>query len=462
MTEFDVIVIGAGPGGYVAAIRAAQLGKKVAIVEKENLGGVCLNWGCIPTKALLKSAQIYEYIKDASEYGVHIEHSSLDFDAVIQRSRKIANEMQQGIQFLMKKNKISVFQGYGKLLPGKNVEVTSDNEIKILSSEYVILATGSSSKSVPTLPIDNKYIIDYRKALVLDNKPNQLVIVGAGAIGVEFAYFFNSIGTKVTLIEFAKHILPNEDDAVSIELEKILIKKGINILTSSKVLSSIIRDENVRLIVNTAESEIEINTELVLSAVGIKANIDNIGLEYCGIQTQNSKIQTDEYCQTNIQGVYAIGDIITGQALAHVASAEGIVAAEHLAGYSTLPINYNNIPSSVYCTPEIASVGYTEQYLKDNNIDYIVGKFPFSASGKAKAVGKKEGFVKVLIDKKYDEILGAHAIGENVSEIIQEIVLARNVEATATSVMHCIHGHPTISETIKEAIEQSKQQSIHL
>jgi dihydrolipoamide dehydrogenase len=462
MRKFDIVVIGAGPGGYVAAIRAAQLGKNAAIIEKEHLGGVCLNWGCIPTKALLKTAQVYENIIHANEYGIEINASKINFNAIIERSRSIANDMQKGIHFLMKKNKIEVLVGYGKVLPGNRIEITNEDKIQIIESSNIIIATGSIPKSISAMPIDNKFIIDYRKAMSLSNQPKEIVIVGAGAIGIEFAYFYHTIGTKVTLIEFAKHILPTEDEEISITLEKILIKKGIQILCSSKVLYSKIINDKIELFVNTATEEIKITTEIVLSAVGIQANIDNIGLENCGIITQNGKILTNEYYQTNVAEIYAIGDIVKGQALAHVASAEAIVAVEHICNHQTKPIQYNNIPSCIYCTPEVASVGYTEKYLLENNIAYITGKFPFTASGKAKAMGKTNGFVKVLIDKKYDEILGVHCIGENVSEIIQEIVVARNLEATADSLMHTIHGHPTISEAIKEAIEDAKQQAIHL
>lgn len=462
MTDFDVIVIGAGPGGYVAAIRAAQLGKKVAIVEKENLGGICLNWGCIPTKALLKSAQIVDYAKNATDFGVDIKNIDIQLSKIVDRSRAIANDMQNGIQYLMKKNNITIIYGYGKLLPGKKVEVTSENEIKTYTTQNIVIATGSTAKSLSAMPIDNQYIIDYRKAMTLAEQPKDIIIVGAGAIGVEFAYFYNAMGSHVTLVEYSKHILPNEDTDVSKELEKILMKKGITIHTSTKVVQSNIENELVTLKAIKDNSEIEISSTIVISAVGILPNIDNIGLEYCHIKTNNGKIETNEYYQTSVDGIYAIGDITKGQALAHVASAEGIVAAEHIAKQACYPINYNNILSCVYCMPEIASVGYTEQYLIENNREYLVGKFPFSASGKAKAMGKKEGFVKILIDKKYDEILGAHAIGENVSEILQEIVLARDLEATATTIVNSVHAHPTISETIKEAIELTKGHCIHL
>lgn len=463
MKDFDVIILGAGPGGYVAAIRLAQLSYKVAIVEKENLGGICLNWGCIPTKALLKSAHLFKEIKSAHQYGISIDEVKADFTKIIERSRNIANEMQNGIQFLMKKNKIEVIKGYGKILPGRRVEVTNNEaQILIYKSDAIILATGSSPKNIASLPIDHQYIIDYKDAMSIKKQPKELIIIGAGAIGVEFAYFYQSIGTQVTIIEFSEHILPNEDVDVSLALKKSLEKQGIKIYTSSKVLNSKIENNEVVLLVNTPEQEIILKSECVLSAVGIAANLDNIGLELCNIETERDKIKTNIYCQTNVDGMYAIGDIIGGQALAHTASAEAIIAAEHFAGLSTLPIDYNNVPSCVYCSPEIASVGYTEVQLIKNKIDYLVGKFPFSASGKAKAIGETEGFVKVLVDKKYDEILGVHIIGTNATEIIEEIVLARSLEATGKSILHSIHPHPTINEAIKEAFENAYKQSIHL
>lgn len=460
MNEYDVIVLGSGPGGYVAAIRAAQLGNKVAIVEKENLGGVCLNWGCIPTKALLKSAQVFETTQHSSEYGIFIENAKIDFNKIIERSRKIAGDMQNGIKYLMKKNKIDVILGYGKILPGKTIEVTTNEGIiQHYKTKNIIIATGSRPKEIPSLPIDHKFIIDYKDAMSLSNQPKELVIVGAGAIGIEFAYFYQTIGTKVTVIEFAETILPNEDREAALELQKQLHKKGISIYTSSKVLSAVVKDNKVELLVNTPQEEKSIACECVLSAIGISANIDNIGLKMCGIETENGKIKTNSFYQTTVESIYAIGDIINTPALAHVASMEGVIVAEHLSHQKTNPINYTTIPSCVYCSPELASVGFTEQQLKDKNIDYRVGKFPLSASGKAKAIGKTEGFVKVLIDKKYDEILGIHAIGEHVTEITEPITIARNNELTGKSIINTIFPHPTLSEAIKEAIEIAHNQS---
>ena len=463
MKDFDVIVLGAGPGGYVAAIRAAQLGSKVAIVEKENLGGVCLNWGCIPTKALLKSAQIYQNIRQADEYGIEVESVRMNFSKVIERSRKIADDMQSGIQFLMKKNRIEVIKGYGKILPGRRIEITmEDNQIFIYSAQHIILATGSRAKDIPALPIEHQYIINYRDAMSLTHLPESLAIIGAGAIGIEFAYFYQSAGTQVILIELAEHILPNEDREISVALQKSLEKNGIKIYTSSKVLHRKMEDNTVLLLINTPEKEISVKVNCVLSAIGITPNIDNIGIELCNVATENNKIKVDEFCRTNIEGVYAIGDIIGGQALAHTASAEAIIAAEHIHKLNPVPLNYNNIPSCIYCSPEIASVGYTENQLISQNIKYSVGKFPFTASGKARAANKTEGFVKVLIDTKYDEILGVHIIGENATEIIGEIVLARSLEATGHSILSNIHPHPTISEAIKEAVEDAYKRSVHL
>lgn len=462
--NFDLIIIGSGPGGYVAAIRAAQLGMNVAIIEKESLGGVCLNWGCIPTKALLKSAQVFEYLQHADAYGIAIKNAQVDFNAVIKRSRNVADGMSKGVQFLMKKNKIEVIYGYGKVLPGKRVEVTlNDGEIKILKSKNILLATGGRAKHLLSLPIDGKKIIDYKQALVLPQLPKKMVIVGAGAIGMEFAYFYHTMGCQVTIVEFLENILPQEDVEVSKTLEKLYVKKGMQILTSSRVLSSKINEQNqVQLLINTPKVETIIETEIVLSAAGVVANIENIGLELCGIQTENGKVKVDAYYRTNVEGVFAIGDIVKGQALAHVASAEGIIAVEFMAGHRPQTLDYNNIPGCTYCSPEIASVGITEQKAKENGTEILVGKFPFSASGKAKAAGKADGFVKLIIDKKYGEILGAHFIGENVTEMIAEIIVARKLETTGKEILKSVHPHPTMSEAIMEAAAAAYGEVIHL
>ncbi|MBK9791595.1 MAG: dihydrolipoyl dehydrogenase [Sphingobacteriales bacterium] len=463
MNNFDLIVIGSGPGGYVAAIRASQLGMKVAVVEKESLGGVCLNWGCIPTKALLKSAQVFDYLNHAKDYGIEVAETKANFPEVIKRSRSVAEGMSKGVQFLMKKNNIEVIYGYGKVLPGKRVEVTlTEGGIKIYKANNVLLATGGRAKQLFSLPIDGKKIIDYRKAMVLPELPKNMVIVGAGAIGVEFAYFYQTMGTQVTLIEFFDTILPLEDKEVGKTLEKIYTKKGMTILTSSKVLSTKIDNEKVQLLVNTKTGEQVIETDIVLSAAGVVANIENIGLELCGIQTENDKVKVNAFYQTNVEGVYAIGDIVKGQALAHVASAEGIIAVEHMANHHPQPLDYDNIPGCTYCSPEVASVGITEQKAKEKGLDILVGKFPFSASGKAKAAGKSDGFVKLIIDKKYGEVLGAHFIGENVTEMIAEIIVARKLETTGMQILKSVHPHPTMSEAIMEAAAAAYGEVIHL
>lgn len=463
MNNFDLIVIGSGPGGYVAAIRASQLGMKVAVVEKESLGGICLNWGCIPTKALLKSAQVFDYLNHAKDYGIEVTEANANFTEVIKRSRNVAEGMSKGVQFLMKKNNIEVIYGYGKVLPGKRVEVTqNEGGIKILKANNVLLATGGRAKQLFSLPIDGKKIIDYRKAMVLPELPKKMVIVGAGAIGVEFAYFYQTMGTEVTLIEFFDSILPVEDKDVSKTLEKIYIKKGMTILMSAKVLSSKTDNDKVQLLVNTKNGEQVIETDIVLSAAGVVANIENIGLELCGVKTENDKVKVNAYYQTNVEGIYAIGDIVKGQALAHVASAEGIIAVEHMAGHHPEALNYDNIPGCTYCSPEVASVGITEQKAKEKGLDILVGKFPFSASGKAKAAGKSGGFVKLIIDKKYGEVLGAHFIGENVTEMIAEIIVARKLETTGMQLLKSVHPHPTMSEAIMEAAAAAYGEVIHL
>lgn len=466
---YDVIVIGSGPGGYVTAIRAVQLGFKTAIVERELLGGICLNWGCIPTKALLKSAQVMEYSLHAADYGVTVSDPKPDFGAMVQRSRKVADKMSKGVQFLMRKNKIDVLTGTGKLKAKGQVEVTDkDNKSTVHEAKHIIIATGGRAKELPNLKIDHEKVIGYREAMVLKEQPKSMIIVGSGAIGVEFAYFYNSIGTKVTIVEFLPRIVPVEDEEISKELEKVYKKKGIEIMTSSEVTSVDTSGKGVKAKVKTAGGEKTLEADIVLSAVGVVANIENIGLEGLGVKTEKGKIAVDEYYRTNVQGIYAIGDCVPGQALAHVASKEGIICVEQIAfaekkhKHQPVPLDYNNVPGCTYCSPEIASVGYTEKAAKDAGYDIKVGKFPLSASGKASAAGAPEGFIKVIFDAKYGEWLGTHMIGYNVTEMIAETVLGRKLETTYQEVLNAIHPHPTISESIKDAIEVAYGEAIHL
>ncbi len=450
---YDVIVLGSGPGGYPAAIRASQLGKKVAIVEREALGGICLNWGCIPTKALLKSAQVFDYAKHAEAYGVKVENPMVEFDTMIKRSRGIADKMSKGVTFLMKKNKIDVIMGTGNFLSPTQLEVTAtDGTKQTLEAKNIIIATGGRARQLPTLPIDDIKIIGYRKAMVLEKHPKTMIVCGSGAIGSEFANFYNSIGTKVTIVEFMPRIVPVEDEDISKELEKQFKKQGINIMTNAEVLNVDTTGDGVKATVKTATGEIVLEAEILLSAVGVVANIENIGLEKLGVKTDKGKIITDGNQLTNITGLYAIGDCTPGQALAHVAAREGINAAEHLCGHKITPVDYNNIPGCTYCTPEVASVGYTEKGAKDAGFEIKVGKFPFMASGKATAAGATEGFVKVIFDAKYGEFLGCHMIGYNVTEMIAEAVVARKLETTAHEIMNAVHPHPTMSEGLKEAV----------
>ena len=449
---YDVIVLGSGPGGYPAAIRASQLGKKVAIVEKESLGGICLNWGCIPTKALLKSAQVFEYAKHAKDYGISITDPSADFGGVIGRSRAVADKMSKGIQFLMKKNKIDVIMGFGKLIAPGKLEITSaDGTKKTEEAKNIIIATGGRAKELPGLPIDGIKIIEYRKAMSLPSQPKSIIICGSGAIGSEFAYFYNSMGTKVTIVEFMPRIVPVEDEDISKELEKQFKKQGITVMTNSEVVKVDTSGNGVKATVKTTDGEVTLEADILLSAVGVVANIENIGLEALGIKTDKGKIIVDAYQQTSVAGLYAIGDCTPGQALAHVASKEGINAAEHLSGHKPEAMDYNNIPGCTYSSPEIASVGYTEKAAKDAGYEVKVGKFPFMASGKAVAAGATEGFVKVIYDAKYGEFLGCHMIGMNVTEIIAEAVVARKLETTAHEILNAVHPHPTMSEGLKEA-----------
>ncbi|MFM8806440.1 MAG: dihydrolipoyl dehydrogenase [Sphingomonadales bacterium] len=465
---YDVIVLGSGPGGYVAAIRASQLGLKTAIIEKESLGGVCLNWGCIPTKALLKSAQVNEYIKHAKEYGIEATGTP-QFDAVIKRSRGVADKMSKGVQFLMKKNKIDVVMGFGKLTAKGKIEVTDkDGKKKIVEGKHIIIATGGRSRQLPTMPIDGKKIIGYREAMVLPQQPKSMIIVGSGAIGVEFAYFYNSMGTTVTIVEYLSRIVPVEDEEISKELEKQYKKAGVHIMTNSEVTKVDTSGAGVKATVKTAAGEVMLEADILLSAVGVAANIEGIGLEELGIKTEKGKIVVDKYGQSNISGIYAIGDCSPGQALAHVASKEAIVCVEAIAynekkyHHVPEPIDYNNVPGCTYCIPEIASVGYTEKQAKEAGYDIKVGKFPLSASGKASAAGHTEGFVKVIFDAKYGEWLGTHMIGYNVTELIAETVTARKLETTYHEVLNAIHPHPTISESVKDAIEVAYGEAIHL
>lgn len=462
--NYDLIVIGSGPGGYVAAIRASQLGLKTAVVEKENLGGVCLNWGCIPTKALIKSAQVFEYLNHAADYGITVGDAKADFGAIVKRSRGVAEGMSKGIQFLFKKNKIETITGTGKLKPGKKVEVTDNAGKKAeYTAKHIILATGGRSRELPNLKQDGKKIIGYREALNLPSKPESIVIVGSGAIGMEFAYFYNALGTKVTVVEFLDRILPREDAEVSREMERVMRKKGIAIKTGTSVESVDTKGKGCLVSAKAKDGSIEkIECEIVLSAVGVSTNIQGIGLEECGIKTEKGIVLTDDFYKTNVEGVYAIGDIVKGPALAHVASAEGIVCVEKIAGHHPEPINYDNIPSCTYCIPEVASVGLTEEEAKQKGYEIKVGKFPFTASGKASAAGAKEGFVKVIYDAKYGEWLGTHMVGSNVTEMIAEVVVARKLETTGNEILKSIHPHPTMSEAIMEATAAAFGEVIHL
>jgi dihydrolipoamide dehydrogenase len=462
-TKFDLIVLGSGPGGYVAAIRASQLGLKTAIVEAEELGGICLNWGCIPTKALLKSAQVFEYISHASDYGIQVSGAEADFGAMVKRSRGVADGMSKGVQFLMKKNKIEILSGWGKIQPGKKVEVADKDGKKIVyAADHIIIATGARARELPTLKIDNEKVIGYRKAMTLEKQPKSMVVVGSGAIGVEFAYFYNSIGTKVTIVEFMDRIVPVEDEEVSKALEKIYKKSGITVMTSSEVTKVDTKGAGCKVTVKTAKGEEVLECEVVLSAAGVVSNLENIGLEEVGILVDKGKIHVNDYYQTNMPGYYAIGDVVPGPALAHVASAEGIICVEKIAGHHPEPLDYGNIPGCTYCSPEIASVGMTEAKAKAAGYEVRIGKFPFSASGKASAAGAKDGFVKLVFDKKYGEILGAHLIGANVTEMIAEIVAIRKLETTGHELIKTVHPHPTMSEAIMEAAAAAYDEVIHL
>ena len=461
--KYDIIVLGSGPGGYVTAIRASQLGFKVAVIEKENLGGVCLNWGCIPTKALLKSAQVFDYLKHASDYGLTVSSFDKDFTAVVQRSRTVADGMSKGVQFLMKKNKIDVIDGFGKLKPGKKIDVTDkDSKATEYEADHIIIATGARSRELPNLPQDGVKVIGYRQAMTLATQPKSMIIVGSGAIGVEFAHFYNSMGTDVTIVEFMPNVVPVEDEDISKQMERSLKKAGIKIMTSSSVERIDTTGAGVQAFVKTEKGEVVLEAEILLSAVGIKTNIENIGLEEVGIATNKDKILVNDYSQTNIPGYYAIGDVTPGQALAHVASAEGINCVEKIAGLHVEPIDYGNVPGCTYATPEIASVGLTEKQAKEKGYELKIGKFPFSASGKAKAAGTPDGFVKVIFDAKYGEWLGCHMIGAGVTDMIAEAVVARKLETTGHEILKSIHPHPTMSEAVMEAVADAYGEVIHL
>ena len=461
--KYDVIVLGSGPGGYVTAIRASQLGLKTAVVEREALGGICLNWGCIPTKALLKSANVFEYIEHAEDYGISVAAPKADFGGMVKRSRGVADGMSKGVQFLMKKNKIDVIMGNGKLLPGKQLEVTDEaGKKQVLSADHIIIATGARSRQLPSIPQDGKTIIGYREAMTMAEQPKRMVVVGSGAIGVEFAYFYNAIGTEVTVVEYQDRIVPVEDTDVSKQLEKSFKKSGIKVMTSSEVLGVESKGKEQVVKIKTKKGEELVACDVVLSAAGVIANIENIGLEDVGIVVDHGKVVVDDYYATNIPGYYAIGDCVPGPALAHVASAEGITCVEKIAGHSPEPIDYGNIPGCTYCFPEVASVGMTEAQAKEAGHEIKVGKFPFSASGKASASGHKDGFVKLVFDAKYGELLGGHMIGANVTEMVAELVALRKLETTGHELIKTIHPHPTLSEAVMEAAAAAYDEVIHL
>ncbi len=461
--EYDVIVVGSGPGGYVTAIRASQLGLKTAVVERESLGGVCLNWGCIPTKALIKSANVFDYINHAKDYGIHVEKADKDFGAVVKRSRSIADGMSNGVQFLMKKNKIDVIMGEGKLLKDKKVEVKDDKgKTTTYGGKNIIIATGARSRELPNLPQDGKKIFGYRKAMTLEKQPQKMVVVGSGAIGMEFAYFYNAMGTDVTVVEYVDRVVPVEDEEVSKQLERTFKKAGVKIKTNSEVTQVDTSGAGCKVSVKGKKGEETLECDVVLSAVGVQANLENLGLEEVGIKTDRGKVVVDEFYGTGVDGYYAIGDCVPGPALAHVASAEGIICVEKIAGEDPLPLDYGNLPSCTYCSPEVASVGMTEKAAQEAGYELKVGKFPFSASGKASAAGHKDGFVKVIFDAKYGEFLGCHMIGANVTEMIAEAVAARKLETTGKEIIKSVHPHPTMSEAVMEAAAAAYGEVIHI
>lgn len=460
--KFDVVVLGSGPGGYVAAIRASQLGLKTAIVERAELGGICLNWGCIPTKALLKSAHVFEYINNAKDFGITVGDAKEDFDAVIKRSRGVAGTMSKGIEFLLKKNKITVINGFGKLVAKDKLEVDNNGKKETVEGTNIILATGARSRELPNIKIDGKKVIGYREALTLNKKPKSMLIIGSGAIGMEFGYFYSTMGTKVTVVEFMDRVMPVEDEEVSKTVEKIYKKNGVDIMTSSSVEKVESTTKGCKVTIKTKKGVETIECDIVLSAAGVQSNIENIGLETLGIKTERGKILVDEFYKTNVDGIYAIGDIVPGQALAHVASAEGIICVEKISGMNPEPLNYGNIPGCTYCHPEVASVGLTEAQAKEKGYEIKVGKFPFSASGKANANGSRDGFIKVIFDAKYGEWLGCHMVGEGVTDMIAEAVVARKLETTGHEIIKAVHPHPTMSEAVMEAAAQAYGECIHL
>jgi len=462
--NYDIIIIGSGPGGYVAAIRASQFGKKVAVVERAELGGICLNWGCIPAKSLLKSAKIYENVKNAVDYGIKINGDvSPDINRMIERSRAVAEEMSKGIQYLFKKNKIDHIKGFGKLAGNNKVRVEGDNgKYKEYVAPHIILATGARPKELPNLKLDGEKIIGYREAITLNKMPESMIIVGSGAIGSEFAYFYNSIGVDVTLIEFLPNIVPLEDEEVSKQLGRSFKKAGMKVMTGSLVEKVDINGEKCKVTVKNKNGEMEIEADVVLSAVGITPNLENIGLKEVGIEMDKDKVKVNEYYQTNVKGIYAIGDIVQGQSLAHVASAEGIICVENISGKNPDQLDYRNIPSCTYTSPEVASVGMKEKEAIEAGYKIKVGKFPFTASGKARAIGEKEGFVKLIFDARYGELLGGHMIGANVTEMIAEIVVARKLEITGPELIKSVHPHPTMSEAVMEAAAAAYDEVINL
>lgn len=463
--DFDVAIIGSGPGGYETAIRASQLGYKTCVIEKEpTLGGVCLNWGCIPTKSLLKNAELLNTLKHASTFGIKFENMSIDFAQIIKRSRDVAAQMAKGVEYLMKKNKITVKKGFGKLLSAHEIEIKADDgSTEKISSLYTILATGTKARSIPTVPVDRKRIITSYEAMILPEKPETLTIIGAGAIGVEFAYFYNAVGTQVTLIEALPQILPNEDEEIATLLTRDFKKQGITIMTSAKVESACVEGEKVKTIVTDSNGkQKELLSDYCLVAIGLTGNIENLGLEEVGVKTERGFIEVDEFGRTNVEGVYAIGDVAGGMLLAHKASAEGIRCVEKIAGLDVQPLDPMEIPVCTYCQPSVAHIGLTEKQAKEQGYEVKIGRFPFKASGKATAAGHTEGMVKLIFDAKYGDLLGAHIIGYEATEMIASLGIARKLEATADWIHHTVHAHPTFSEAIKEAAADAYGEAINI
>ncbi len=464
--QYDIAILGGGPGGYVAAIRAGQLGFNTVVIDKDNLGGICLNWGCIPTKSLLRNAEIYDQIKNHGEdFGIKATDLSFDFNRIIKRSRDISDRISKNVELLIKKNKVDRIRGFGKLNSNKTIEI-SDEEGKVIDSvkaDKIIIATGARPRNIPAIPVDKKNIITSTEAMILESQPKDLIVIGAGAIGIEFAYFYSTLGTKVTIIEMLKHILPIEDEEVSVALEKNFKKRGIDILTSAMVEKAEVKGNKVNVTVNVNGEKKVISAEKVLNAIGVVGNVEGIGLEELDIQIEKNhiKVNKDNY-ETNVPGIFAIGDVIGPPWLAHVASAEGIHCVERIKGIHHPSINYDNIPGCTYCQPQVASVGLTESKAKENGYEIKIGKFPFMASGKAFAIGEREGFVKIIFDAKYGEILGAHIIGSEATEMIAEVTLARSLEATGESIIKTIHAHPTLSESIMEAAANAYGEAIHI